>query len=166
MPKYLTEEGSQQLRSKIEELKITIRRTQGQRAESYSRDGDGTHDNPAFHALDLELHAQERKLDELTELLLAAQVVPDGPRNTEAVRLRSIVKVRRETSAGDQDNIFEIVGVGETNLDRNRIAYDSPIGQALLGLRAGETTKLELPDGTVAIFRIRQLFQDWSDTAV
>jgi transcription elongation factor GreA len=165
MPSYLTEEGFQQLRHKIAELKDTLRKTHGQRAESYSRDGDGTHDNPAFHALDLELRAQEKKLDELTELLLTAQVIPDGPRNTEAVRIRSIVKVRREHNTESQDKIFEIVGIGETDLDRNRIAYNSPIGQALLGLRPGETTEVELPDRTIAVFRICQLYRDWSDTS-
>jgi transcription elongation factor GreA len=163
MPSYLTEEGFQQLRHRIAELKDAIRKTQGQRAESYSRDGDGTHDNPAFHALDLELHTQERKLAELTELLLTAQVIPDGPRNTETVRLRSIVKVQREHNAESQDRIYELVGIGETDLDRNRIAYDSPIGQALLGRRPGETAEVELPDSTIAVFRICQLYRDWND---
>ncbi len=93
------------------------------------------------------------KIAELKNLIENAEIVDnidhDAPKDT--VTLSSVVRVR------DVDDNFvetyEIVGSQEANPKEGRISDDSPVGQGLIGHRAGETVNIHAPVGDL-VFEI------------
>ena len=53
-----------------------------------------------------------------------------------------------ETDRHGQET-FTIVGSAEADAAAGKISYTSPIGRALMGRRAGETVRVQVPAGTL-----------------
>ena len=87
------------------------------------------------------------KIAELKVLIENAEIVDnlehDVPKDT--VTLSSIVRVRDVED--DFVETYEIVGSQEANPNAGRISDDSPLGQGLIGHRAGETVTVLAPAG-------------------
>ena len=87
------------------------------------------------------------KIAELKVLIENAEIVDnidhDAPKDT--VTLSSVVRVR--DIEDDFEETYEIVGSQEANPKAGRISDDSPVGQALIGHRAGETVVIHAPMG-------------------
>ena len=87
------------------------------------------------------------KIAELTVLIENAEIVDnidhDAPKDT--VTLSSVVSVRDVED--DLEETYEIVGSQEANPKAGRISDDSPVGQGLIGHRAGETVVVHAPAG-------------------
>ena len=87
------------------------------------------------------------KIAELTVLIENAEIVDnidhDAPKDT--VTLSSVVRVR--DIEDDFEETYEIVGSQEANPKAGRISDDSPVGQGLIGHRAGETVVIHAPMG-------------------
>jgi transcription elongation factor GreA len=87
------------------------------------------------------------KIAELKVLIENAEIVDnidhDAPKDT--VTLSS--KVRVVDVDEDFEEEYEIVGSQEANPREGRISDDSPVGQGLIGHRAGETVIIHAPVG-------------------
>jgi len=87
------------------------------------------------------------KIAELKVLIENAEIVDnidhDAPKDT--VTLSSVVRVRDVEE--DFEETYEIVGSQEANPKAGRISDDSPLGQGLIGHRAGETVTINAPMG-------------------
>ena len=87
------------------------------------------------------------KIAELKVLIENAEIVDnidhDAPKDT--VTLSSVVRVRDVED--DFEEAYEIVGSQEANPKAGRISDDSPLGQGLIGHRAGETVTVLAPAG-------------------
>ena len=84
---------------------------------------------------------------ELKVLIENAEIVDnidhDAPKD--AVTLSSVVRVRDVED--DFEETYTIVGSQEANPREGRISDDSPVGQGLIGHRAGETVTIHAPVG-------------------
>ena len=93
------------------------------------------------------------KIAELKVLIENAEIVDnidhDAPKDT--VTLSSVVRVRDVDD--DFVETYEIVGSQEANPKEGRISDDSPVGQGLIGHRAGETVTIHAPVGDL-VFEI------------
>ncbi len=91
------------------------------------------------------------KIAELKVLIENAEIVDnidhDAPKDT--VTLSS--KVRVLDLEDDVEDIYEIVGSQEANPKEGRISDDSPVGQGLIGHRAGETVVIHAPAGEIKL---------------
>lgn len=89
-----------------------------------------------------DLHLASRRLESLRRVLADGYVVqPDG---------RAVVGSRvvvRHTD-GEQET-YELVAPGETEVRLGRISPDSPLGSAMLGRRAGDVASMNTPDGSL-----------------
>ena len=87
------------------------------------------------------------KIAELKVLIENAEIVDnidhDAPKDT--VTLSSVVRLRDVED--DFEETYEIVGSQEANPKAGRISDDSPLGQGLIGHRAGETVTVNAPAG-------------------
>ena len=87
------------------------------------------------------------KIAELKVLIDNAEVVDnidhDAPKDT--VTLSS--KVRVLDVSENREELYEIVGSQEANPREGRISDDSPVGQGLIGHRAGDTVVVQVPVG-------------------
>ncbi len=82
------------------------------------------------------------------ELLVANAVVPSTPADRSQVAFGSTVVV---SETGRVERRFTIVGEDEIDIEAGRIGNASPLGQALLGARAGETVTWHRPSGSVRV---------------
>ena len=93
------------------------------------------------------------KIAELKVLIENAEIVDnidhDAPKDT--VTLSSVIRVRDVED--DFEETYEIVGSQEANPMEGRISDDSPVGQGLIGHRAGETVTIHAPVGDL-VFEI------------
>jgi transcription elongation factor GreB len=88
--------------------------------------------------------ASQRRLYELQQSLMSAVVVASPPLPWEQVQFGAWVTVRNRQ--GEQQ-IYQIVGVDETDIEQNRISWRSPLAKALLKAKVGEEVRFRAPAG-------------------
>jgi transcription elongation factor GreA len=73
--------------------------------------------------------------------------------DTEIVDLGNTVTIVEE---GYEPETYTLVGPAEVNPREGKISYESPVGQALIGRRVGDTVRVRTPSGerTVEIVSI------------
>lgn len=91
-----------------------------------------------------ELQVLDQRIRYLQESLRTAEVVTMLPGPTDVVRFGSTVTVREKNGT---ETRYRIVGVDETDLDRNWVSWLSPIARALVNARVGETVTFKAPRG-------------------
>src|SRR5450432_805623 len=133
---YLTLAGAQQLRRELSRLVDAER--PALMASTAQPGGPGADATEA-------LQAMENRIAYLQQSLASAQVVsiPELPHDT--IHFGASVTVR------DQHRVattYRIVGVDETNLDRNEVSWLAPIARTLLNARLGQTVPFTFPSGT------------------
>jgi len=77
--------------------------------------------------------------------ILHTSVVTGPPVTADSVVCFGATVVVRERSG--EETTYRIVGVDETELDRNWISWISPLAKALLSARVGQRVRLKLPGG-------------------
>jgi len=126
---YLTASGAQQLRDELNQLEQVKRPDAGTSAGEESL---------------RQFQAAEERLEYLRESLRTAVVVTPPAAPEEVVRFGATVTVRERN--GDETR-YRIVGVDETDIDRDWISWLSPIAKALLNARLGQRVRIKLPAG-------------------
>jgi transcription elongation factor GreA len=104
-------------------------------------------ENFEYHEAKREQGFVEGRILELKTILPAAHVVSPQDVSTEAIGFGARVCVR--DMEDDEEWDYAIVGPLEANPDEDRISYESPIGQALLGRKVGDTVEIQVPAGTL-----------------
>lgn len=127
---YLTPEGAEKLRAELARLAETQRPPL---AAAPADDLDAKR----------ELQVLDQRIRYLQESLRTAEVVPPSAEK-EVVRFGATVTVREKSARETQ---YRIVGVDETDLDRNWVSWLSPIARALLNARRGDRVVLKAPRG-------------------
>ena len=113
-------------------------------------------ENAEYHAARDEQGLEEAEIRRLTERLKTAQVADDVDVPEDMVFLGAVVRLK-DTDTGDVD-LYKLVGEATGNFDAEEIEVTtaSPLGDALLKARVGETVKADLPRG-VKRFEILEL---------
>lgn len=130
---YLTPGGARRLQ---EELKRLLEAERPRLAAAPADDIDAKR----------ELQVLDQRIRYLQQSLRTAEIAPP-PANGEAdvVRFGATVTVKENHGA---ETSYRIVGVDETDLDRNWVSWLSPIARALLNARRGDRVQLKAPRGT------------------
>lgn len=86
----------------------------------------------------------DQRIMQLEESLQSAEIVaaPSGP--ADVVRFGASVIVRESDGT---ETTYRIVGVDETDPDRNWVSWMSPIARALLNRKRGERIRFKFPSG-------------------
>jgi transcription elongation GreA/GreB family factor len=159
----ITENGLRNLNQKISEMEKVVKDIQTEKAFAYTASGDGWHDNPGFNQLEQKEFQAVNDLHNLKNKRDAAIIIKIEKRNIDEVQIGSIVKIEQFYFKDNSTHliIFEIVGHQESDFKLNQIAYDTPVGMALLGRKIGEEVELNLPVGK-ARYKVITMFDDWS----
>lgn len=129
----ITPEGHRRLEAKVAELEQRLSFILKEKAEAAEVGGNAWHDNFSFEQAERDERALRRQIAEVTSTLRTAEVF-EARRSTDRVEIGTTVAI--ELEGGDRRRIT-IVGHGES-APPALISYDAPLGQALLGARAGE----------------------------
>jgi transcription elongation factor GreA len=109
-------------------------------------------ENGDYHAAKDEQGKMEARIRQLQHLLSTAEIVEDpadGGKAANAVTNGSTVSIRYE---GDDDiERYYIGSIEERRDDLTVISHGSPLGQALMGHKAGDTVEFEAPSGPLKV---------------
>src|SRR3954453_10042965 len=142
-PELITAEGLAALRAEIEELESRGRAEMAERIKAARELGD-LKENAEYHiAKDDQAHL-ETKILRLNQRLRAARVIERSVAS-DVVAFGSTVSVVDESSGRALE--FTLVGPTEADLKSGRLSFESPVAQALVGARAGDTVTVKTPGG-------------------
>lgn len=142
----LTATGAAALQEELRELKEVRRAEIAQKIKDARAQGDLS-ENAEYDAAKDEQAEIEARIEQLKNILQNAVVVPEEV-DTSRVFIGSVVKVHDEEF--DEDIDMMIVGSTEANSLQNKISNESPLGQALVGAKVGDTVQVTAPAGTFA----------------
>jgi transcription elongation factor GreA len=141
----ISAEGYARRCDELAALRTDGRRELRERLREARRDGDVA-DNPALQDLLEEQVQLERRIALLEASLAVAEVVE--PVADGRADIGSFVTVRDGQGATFE---YQLVGPLEFDMSKGRISSAAPVGQALLGKRAGETVDVTTPRGPLAL---------------
>jgi transcription elongation factor GreA len=139
----ITPEGLAALREEIADLETRGRSEMAGRIKAARELGD-LKENAEYHIAKEDQAHLETKILRLTARLRAARVV-EGTGGGDVVAFGSTVAVVDEGSGREQE--FTLVGPTEADLSAGRLSAESPVAQALIGARAGESVVVKTPGG-------------------
>jgi len=149
MTEYMSREGYEKARERLEQLK----RQREEISEEIGRArgfGDIS-ENAEYDAAKEKQALVEKQIADLESRLSRVQVLDDAEVPTDKALLGAAVTIRDEET--DVEMTYTLVSELESDPDAGKISISSPVGKALLGRGEGEVVRVELPRG-VREFRI------------
>ncbi len=142
----LTYEGLQQLEKELHDLKVNKRREIAQKIKEAREQGDLS-ENAEYDAAKDEQRDIEARIDEIDRILRNVEVVVEDEVDVDVINIGCMVKIL--DMEYDEELEYKIVGSTEANSLRGRISNESPLGEALLGKKVGDTVDVESHAGTI-----------------
>lgn len=138
----LTPEGKAKLEVELKELKTVTRKEIAEKIELAKEHGDLS-ENAEYQEARNEQAFAEGRILEIESILKNATLVQNNSGGM--VQVGSKVHL----SASGTDSVFTVVGSHEGDPAKGLLSCDSPIGQAILLKKAGESVEVETPRGLV-----------------
>ena len=158
----ITPTGVKLIQQNIEDLKKDLKYIREEKNIAYTLCGDTWHDNPHFNKLEQDEKVLDKRIQEYEKILTSAIHIELDKRDTKTVQIGSIVKCFCEYPDFTEEEVYEIVGYGESNLDENKLFYDSPVAKNLIGLSIGDKATFETPVGNTT-YKIIKMYDGWEE---
>jgi transcription elongation factor GreA len=137
----LTEEGKKKLEAELHHLETEGRAEIGERIKTAREFGDISENSEYDEAKNAQ-GLMEARIAEITRILSEATVVSTDKKSG-TVGIGSTVTVKM----GGRERKFSIVGSAESDITNNKISNESPVGNALIGHKAGDEVVSVGPTG-------------------
>jgi transcription elongation factor GreA len=137
----LTQSGVNELKTELDSL-IAKRPDLAEAIKSARELGDLT-ENAEYQSARAEQERHEARISELENILLNVEIIKK-PRGARQVQLGSTVKLKGSGKSKE----FQVVGTVEADPLNGKISDESPIGQALIGKKVGESVEIVTPADT------------------
>jgi transcription elongation factor GreA len=144
-PTHLTADGLANLRAELEEL-TTRRRPEVITRIKAARELGDLSENADYDAARKEQSFLEGRVQQLEQMIKYAVIIETTSEGGSVVVLGSTVVVETDRHG---EETFTIVGSAEADATAGKISYTSPIGSALIGRKAGEKIRVEIPAGSM-----------------
>ncbi len=145
---YMSQEGYDKLVAELHQLEsVELPRVKDAIAEA--RDKGDLSENFEYHAAKREQGRLLSRIRFKQRVLAHARVLDTSRLGTDSVQLLSRVQI---TNIGNNTSMtYTIVSPHEANLHEGKISIKSPIANALLNHKAGETVEVRVPAGTLQL---------------
>ncbi|HET6607223.1 MAG TPA: transcription elongation factor GreA [Rhodopila sp.] len=140
----MTAPGLQRLEEELRNLK-TVERPAIIRAIAEARSHGDLSENAEYHAARERQSFIEGRIQELEEIVAAAEVIDPASLSGSHVKFGAHVKVVDEET--EKEATYQIVGVHEADIKVARLSISSPLAKALIGKKVGETVSVPAPGG-------------------
>ncbi|MEM9064239.1 MAG: transcription elongation factor GreA [Planctomycetota bacterium] len=143
----ITADEKAQLEQRLNDLIVNRPKISNRIAEA--RELGDLKENSEYHSAREQQGLEEAEIRRLEERLATAKVVEAGSTAEGVVFLGSTVKLR-EIDTGDED-FYRLVGEasGQIHADYDEVTTSSPMGEALMKARVGETISVRGPRGVM-----------------
>lgn len=136
----ITKQGFESLKKDLDEL-ANVKRPKFVERLSYARSQGDLSENSDYTNAKEELEFLDGRISELQEVLKNAVVVGNSHNGKASIGAKVTLKVN------GKEHIYQIVGDWETDPINKKISHTSPLGQALVGKKVGESVEVEAPAG-------------------
>lgn len=137
----LTQDGVDELDAELQSL-VAERGPIADRIKTAREFGDLA-ENFEYSASRQEQERNEARIAELEAILLNVEIIEAPKKGSNKVVLGSTVKLKNGSTKQ-----FQIVGTVEADPLNGKISDESPIGQAMLGKKVGDTVEIKTPADT------------------
>ncbi len=141
---YMTKEGLEKLRAQLAEMKGKGRAEIARQIAEAREKGDLS-ENAEYDAAKEAQGLHELKISQLENALSTARILEEGDVDTSQVSVLTTVEIK-EVKSGKKIK-YTLVSEKEADLKAGKISVGSPIGQGLLGKKAGEIAEIKTPGG-------------------
>jgi len=139
----LTREGVDELQAELEIL--VAKRANIADAIKTARELGDLAENAEYQSARAEQDRNEARISEIENILQNVEIIK-RPRGDSKVQLGSVVKLKNDGKTKE----FQVVGTVEADPLNGKISDESPIGQALLGKKEGESVEIVTPADTTS----------------
>lgn len=140
----LTADGRTRLEEELRQLRDTKLPELTSRMQESAETGDND-DGSETEPLKEEFVHIEARIRDLEMTIEQAEIIPEGSPDG-VIGLGSHVTVRSD----DGDEKWVLVGPEEADAPEGRLSSESPVGKALMGHKAGDSTIVTTPGGEIA----------------
>lgn len=142
----LTSEGLAKLQDELDNLK-NVRRKENTAALKVAKSFGDLSENSEYDEAKNEQAEIEARISEIENMLKNAEIIDEDGIATDVVSIGSKVTVKDL----EDNEVTEYFLVGSTEADpmKGKISDESPVGNALLGHKVGETVSVEAPMGII-----------------
>jgi transcription elongation factor GreA len=142
----LTKEGLRKLEEELEELKTVHRKEVNDRIRHAKEFGDIS-ENAEYEDAKQEQAFVEGRILKLETMIRNAKIIDDVDMSISEIGFGATVKIK-DTKAGTTLDLT-IVGSAEANPPGGMISNESPLGNALMGHKKGDSVEVTTPRGVV-----------------
>lgn len=142
----LTEAGLKKLEEKLEKLKSVRRIEVAERIKQAIDFGDIS-ENSEYEDAKNEQAFIEGEILTLEKMLRNSQIIEDDKSNKGIVALGNTVVIK--DLEFNEDQVYTIVGSAEADPKELKISNESPVGQAIIGKKIGDTIEVHVPAGVL-----------------
>lgn len=140
----LTYHGLQELEAEVQELKVNRRKQVAEKIKEARAQGDLS-ENAEYDAAKEEQAEIEARIVQIEKLLKNVEVIDEDEVDLSSISVGC--KVRLFDVEFDEEIDYAIVGSTEADPLHGKISNESPVGEALLGLKVGDTAEVDTPAG-------------------
>ena len=144
---HITPEGLEAVQAELREL-TTVRRPVIVAKIKAAREFGDLSENFEYHAAKNEQGMMEARIKEL-EGIIKNHVLIKTSKGSGVVSMGSTVRFAEDDEA---EETYRIVGPAEADPKAGRVSYESALGKALIGHRAGDEVEIKTPNGS---YRVR-----------
>lgn len=145
---FITEDGKKEKEERLRYLK-NVKRLEVLDKLKVARDFGDLSENSEYDAAKKEQTIVETEIASIEETLRKATIVSSKDLKKDQVNVGNTVLVYDMDF--QEEDTYKVVGVIESNPDKNYVSNESPIGSALLGKKVGDIASFETPGGTVQL---------------
>ena len=140
----LTSAGLDKLEAELQDLKVNRRAEVAEKIKEAREQGDLS-ENAEYDAAKDEQREIEARIEEIEKILKNAEVVLEDEVDTKKISVGCLVKILDKEY--NEELELRIVGSTEANSLDGKISNESPLGQALIGKKVGNTVSVETQYG-------------------
>lgn len=143
---FITEEGKVEKEERLRFLK-NVKRPEVLEKLKVARDFGDLSENSEYDAAKKEQAFVETEIAQIEETLRKAKIISASEVKNDEVSVGNSVVVFDMDF--EEEDTYKIVGVIESDPDKNFVSNESPIGKALLGKKVGDIADIETPEGVI-----------------
>ena len=143
---FITEEGKAEKEERLRYLK-NVKRPEVLDKLKVARDFGDLSENSEYDAAKKEQAFVETEIAQIEETLRKAKIISAKEVKNDEVSVGNSVVVFDMDF--EEEDTYKIVGVIESDPDRNLVSNESPIGSSLMGKKVGDIVSITTPGGVI-----------------
>lgn len=151
----MTSEGLKKLQDELEHLKTVERKEVAEKIKVALSFGDLS-ENSEYDEAKNDQALLESRIAAIEAQLKHVRILNESEMSSENVHVGSKVRIANEQG---KEFTYTISGATEADPFSGKISDESPVGKAVMGLRVGEKGEAVLPNGTIVLYTVLEIFK-------